>query len=53
LFWGPGAKPLVGLKGRSAREADAQYGKYNMAQELKVIQDFYDFMLWLIAHTEK
>lgn len=24
-----------------------------MAQELKVIQDFYDFMLWLIHHTEK
>jgi len=24
-----------------------------MAQELKVIQDFYDFMLWLIQHTEK
>jgi hypothetical protein len=24
-----------------------------MAQELKVIQDFYDFMLWLIRHTEK
>jgi len=24
-----------------------------MAQELKVIQDFCDFMLWLIGHTEK
>ncbi|NLW85680.1 MAG: diversity-generating retroelement protein Avd [Planctomycetes bacterium] len=24
-----------------------------MAQELKVIQDFYDFMLWIIHHTEK
>ena len=24
-----------------------------MAQELKVIQDFYDFMLWLVQHTEK
>lgn len=24
-----------------------------MAPELKVIQDFYDFMLWLIQHTEK
>ena len=24
-----------------------------MAQELKIIQDFYDFMLWLIGHTEK
>ena len=24
-----------------------------MAQELKVIQDFYDFMLWLVSHTEK
>ena len=24
-----------------------------MAQELKVISDFYDFMLWLIKHTEK
>jgi len=24
-----------------------------VAQELKVIQDFYDFMLWLIGHTEK
>jgi hypothetical protein len=24
-----------------------------MAQELKVIQDFYDFILWLIGHTEK
>ena len=24
-----------------------------MAQELKVISDFYDFMLWIIKHTEK
>ena len=24
-----------------------------MAQELKVIADFYDFMLWAINHTEK
>jgi len=24
-----------------------------MIQELKVIADFYDFMLWLIRHTEK
>jgi hypothetical protein len=24
-----------------------------MAQELKVIADFYDFMLWMIGHTEK
>jgi hypothetical protein len=24
-----------------------------MTKELKVIQDFYDFMLWLIQHTEK
>jgi len=24
-----------------------------MAQELKVIADFYDFMVWLIRHTEK
>ncbi len=24
-----------------------------MAQELKVIQDFYEFTLWLIGHTEK
>ena len=24
-----------------------------MAKELKVIQDFYDFMLWTIRHTEK
>lgn len=24
-----------------------------MAQQLKVIADFYDFMLWLIQHTEK
>lgn len=24
-----------------------------MAQELKVIQDFYDFILWLVQHTEK
>ena len=24
-----------------------------MSQELKVIQDFYDLMLWLIRHTEK
>lgn len=24
-----------------------------MVQELKVIADFYDFMLWLIRHTEK
>jgi len=26
---------------------------FSMAQELKVIQDFYDFMLWLVNHTEK
>lgn len=24
-----------------------------MNQELKIISDFYDFMLWLIKHTEK
>ena len=24
-----------------------------MMQELKVIQDFYDFTLWLVGHTEK
>lgn len=24
-----------------------------MGQELKVIADFYDFMLWMIRHTEK
>lgn len=24
-----------------------------MAQELKVLADFYDFMLWLMKHTEK
>ncbi|HEV58480.1 MAG TPA: diversity-generating retroelement protein Avd [Phycisphaerales bacterium] len=24
-----------------------------MAEELKVIADFYDFMLWMIKHTEK
>lgn len=24
-----------------------------MARELKVIQDFYDFMLWMVGHTEK
>jgi hypothetical protein len=24
-----------------------------MGQELKVIQDFYDFMLWLVRHVEK
>lgn len=24
-----------------------------MNQELKIISDFYDFMLWLIRHTEK
>lgn len=24
-----------------------------MAQELKVIRDFYDFMLWLVQRTEK
>ena len=24
-----------------------------MGQELKVIQDFYDFTLWLVQHTEK
>jgi hypothetical protein len=24
-----------------------------MAEELKVIADFYDFMLWLIQHTEQ
>ena len=24
-----------------------------MAQELKVIADFYDFMLWLVKHIEK
>jgi hypothetical protein len=26
---------------------------FSVAQELKVIQDFYDFTLWLIQHTEK
>jgi len=25
----------------------------DMARELKAISDFYDFMLWLIRHTEK
>ena len=25
----------------------------NVVQELKVIADFYDFMLWMIQHTEK
>jgi hypothetical protein len=25
----------------------------NLAQELKVIADFYDLMLWMIEHTEK
>ncbi len=24
-----------------------------MAQELKVIADFYDLMLWTVGHTEK
>ena len=24
-----------------------------MAQELKIIADFYDFMLWLVQHVEK
>jgi hypothetical protein len=24
-----------------------------MSQELKIIQDFYDFMLWMIRHIEK
>jgi hypothetical protein len=24
-----------------------------MSQELKIIQDFYDFMLWMIKHIEK
>lgn len=24
-----------------------------MAKELKIIQDFYDFMLWMIRHIEK
>ena len=24
-----------------------------MPKELKIIQDFYDFMLWMIKHTEK
>ena len=24
-----------------------------MSQELKIIQDFYDFMLWMIQHIEK
>ena len=24
-----------------------------MSRELQVIQDFYDFMLWLVRHTEK
>ena len=24
-----------------------------MSQELKIISDFYDFMLWTIKHTEK
>ena len=37
-----------------AREAGARgRNGCSMAQELKVIQDFYDFMLWLIQHTEK
>lgn len=25
----------------------------NMVHELKIITDFYDFMLWMIGHTEK
>ncbi|MFH1998076.1 MAG: hypothetical protein ABIK28_00280, partial [Planctomycetota bacterium] len=25
----------------------------SMSEELKVISDFYDFMLWLIRHVEK
>jgi hypothetical protein len=36
-----GAKPLA------AREAGGKNGWF-MAQELKVIQDFYDFILWLV-----
>ena len=24
-----------------------------MAEELKVIQDYYDFMLWVVNHTSK
>lgn len=39
-FWGAGAKPLLDRK-------------FEMVQELKIISDFYDFMLWLIKHTEK
>ncbi len=31
----------------------AIFEENQMAQELKVISDFYDFMLWTIRHTEK
>ena len=28
-------------------------GVNNVSQELKVIADFYDFMLWMVQRTEK
>jgi hypothetical protein len=33
-------------------EAGGKNGWF-MAQELKVIQDFHDFILWIVRHTEK
>jgi len=38
-FWGTGAQPLFYRKMKN--------------KELKIIQDFYDFMLWMIKHIEK
>ena len=40
----PGASVLIA---RFAREVTS------MPRELKVISDFYDFMLWLVRHVEK
>jgi len=45
LHWGAGAKPLLARKNENLWVV--------LAQELKVIADFYDFMLWLIKHIEK
>lgn len=45
LHRGAGAKPLLAQKNENLWVV--------LAQELKVIADFYDFMLWLIKHIEK
>jgi hypothetical protein len=34
-------------------EIFSRFSVDNLAQELKVIADFYDLMLWMIQHTEK